>query len=181
MGTSPKATKDQQTTDEQNLIAGLEKHATTLPSLMFAGVAVPTTTIITTLQSRIDARMNTATNRATWQAVVQAETATIAQSKAMVSGTRQALKVMFAGQIEMLADFGLKPPKPRTPLTTEEKAAAKAKADATRAARHTMGPKQKAKITGTTVAPATPPAQEPVTATPVGVAAAAQGAAQPKA
>ena len=164
MGTSPKATKDQQTTDEQNLIAGLKKHAATLPSLTYAGVTVPTTTIITTLQSRIDARTNTATNRATWQAVVQTERATIAQSKATVSGTRQALKVMFAGQIEMLADFGLKLPKPRTPLTTEEKAAAKAKADATRAARHTMGSRQKAKITGTNPGPVTEPAPEPATA-----------------
>jgi hypothetical protein len=42
-----------------------------------------------------------------------------------------------------LADFGLNPKKARTPLTIEEKAAAAAKRKATRAARHTMGSKQK--------------------------------------
>jgi hypothetical protein len=59
------------------------------------------------------------------------------------------LKVMFAGSIDTLADFGLKAPKVRVPLTPDEKAAAVAKGKATRAARHTMGAKQKKKVSGT--------------------------------
>jgi hypothetical protein len=78
--------------------------------------------------------------------------------------------VAFAGSIDTLADFALKARKPRTPLTPEQKAAAVAKAEATRAARHTMGPKQKAAIKGTVpaTAPATQPAAPaPAPATPV--------------
>ncbi|HEY1691046.1 MAG TPA: hypothetical protein VGG39_02725 [Polyangiaceae bacterium] len=161
---SQKLTKDQQNTADQNLIDGLQKHEATLPSILIAGVPVPTTSIITTLQSRIAARTATVTTRAAWQADVQAESAVVTQSAPTVSRTKQALKVMFADQITTLADFGLKPPKPPTPLTTEEKAAAKAKAKATRAARGTKGSKQKAQIKGTVPAPAVAPSPDPVTA-----------------
>jgi hypothetical protein len=57
----------------------------------------------------------------------------------------------------MLAKFGLTP-RQRPVTTPEVKVAAAVKAAATRAARHTMGPKEKAKIKGTVAptAPATP-------------------------
>jgi hypothetical protein len=161
--------KDQQQTDDQNLVAGLEKHQATIPSLLIAGTTIPTTSIITTVQSRMAARANTAATLAAYHTALAVEEATIAQSKATVSGTRQALKVMFAGQLAELGDFGMKAPKPRTPLTPEEKVAATAKAKATREARHTVGPKAKAKITGATVAPVTAPAT-PVPATPAAAA-----------
>ena len=153
MGTSKTApNKDQQDTDDQNLVAGLEKHAATIPSLLIAGATVATTSIVTTLQTRMAARANTASALAAYHAAVAAEEATIEQSKAIVSGTKQSLKVMFAGQLTTLGDFGMKAPKARTPMTPEEKVAAAAKAKATRAARHTVGPKVKAKITGATAA-----------------------------
>jgi hypothetical protein len=47
----------------------------------------------------------------------------------------------------VLADFGISL-KQRGPLTVEEKTAAVAKRAATRAARHTMGPKQKLEVKG---------------------------------
>jgi len=142
--------KDQQQTDDQNLVAGLEKHQATIPSLLIAGTTIPTTSIITTVQSRMAARANTAATLAAYHTALAVEEATIAQSKATVSGTRQALKVMFAGQLA-------------------EKVAVAAKAKATREARHTVGPKAKAKITGATVAPVTAPAT-PVPATPAAAA-----------
>ena len=56
--------------------------------------------------------------------------------------------------------FGKKPPKARAPLTAEQKAAATTKRNATRAARHIMGPKQrkaiKAPVSTAAPAPATP-------------------------
>ena len=80
------------------------------------------------------------------------------------------VKVTFGNTPDVLADFGLKPNKARTPLTISQKAAASAKRAATRAARHTMGPKQKKDIKGT-VAPTEPEAASsapaPVTAAPV--------------
>ncbi|HEY6460046.1 MAG TPA: hypothetical protein VIY73_07835, partial [Polyangiaceae bacterium] len=149
MATKPRNTKTDQQSADQKLVAGLQKHEATVSSILIAGVPVPTTSIITTLQSRITARTTTVTSRAAWQDDVQAEKVTVSQSQKTVNRTKQALQVMFAEQIGTLSDFGLTGPKPRTPLTTEQKAAAQAKAEATREARHTMGSKQKAKIKGT--------------------------------
>jgi hypothetical protein len=172
--TNSKSNKEQLQASDQSLVTGLQKHAATIPTLLIAGTAVPTTSLISTLQSRMVARTNTALARAAFQAAVQAEQDEGTQSKAVVSGTKQALKVMFAGQIQELADFGLKAPKARTPLTPEQKVVVAAKAKATRLARHTVGPKAKAKITGATAAavtapspaPAAPPAAAPVLTAP---------------
>jgi len=71
---------------------------------------------------------------------------------------------------QTLADYGLKPPKAKTPQTSEQKAKAAAKLRATRIARGTTSKKQKAKIhgvvtatTGTPAAPPTPPGPKPAT------------------
>jgi hypothetical protein len=60
---------------------------------------------------------------------------------------RQTLLLAFDGKLDTLADFGLtaRAVPVRTP---EQRTAAAAKAKATRAARHTMGSKQKAAIKG---------------------------------
>jgi len=178
MTTKRSIAKDTQQTADQNLVAGLQKHQATLSSLLIAGATIPTTSIISTVQSRMAARANTASTLAAYHTAVAAEEEAIAQSKALVSGTRQAIKVMFAGQLAELGDFGMKAPKPRTPLTPDEKVAAAAKAKATREARHTVGPKAKAKITGATAPAAAPepaasPAAAPVTA-PAGASTAKQ-------
>ena len=71
---------------------------------------------------------------------------------------------------QALADFGLKPPKARAPRTSEQNAAAAAKAKATRIARGTKGKKQlagvKGGVTGVNIVPVTsaPPATTPPTA-----------------
>jgi hypothetical protein len=161
MTTNNKANKDQLQAADQNLVNGLQKHAATLPSLLIAGATVPTASLISTLQSRMAARTSTASARAALQAAIQAEQVEGTQTKTLVSGTKQALKVIFAGQITELADFGLKGPKVRTPLTPEQKVVVAAKAKATRAARHTLGSKEKAKITGATPAPVTAPSPTP--------------------
>jgi hypothetical protein len=73
------------------------------------------------------------------------------------------LILMFANAPDTLAVFGLKPPKARVPLTTAQRAAKTAKAEATRIARGTASKKQKAAIkgnvAGVTITPLiTPPA-----------------------
>jgi hypothetical protein len=82
-------------------------------------------------------------------------------------------------------DFGF-PPRKAPALTAEEKAAAVALGQATRAARHTMGSKQKKGIKGTIVAPTAPAApatneasvaQAPVVSTPATPATPVNGAA----
>jgi hypothetical protein len=157
MSTQPNRAEQQ--TGDQNLIDGLKKHQQTLTSLVIGGTSLNTVDLIGILQARIDARNNAVSTRATWQTGVKADQDERAKTKTIVSGLRQALLVAFAGSIGVLADFGLKPRRPPASRTPEEKAAAVAKAQATRAARHTMGTKQKAKVKGTVpqAVPATPP------------------------
>ena len=76
----------------------------------------------------------------------------------------------------VLADFGLAPKKARTPLTVEQKAAAKAKRDATRAARGTMGKKAKlavkGDVTGVEITPVTASTAQAAPVAPAGSATA---------
>jgi hypothetical protein len=152
---------------DQSLIAGLTKHAATLTSLLIAGASVLTTDLVTMLQARIAAIQAAIAAHSAFTAAVAAAHAEITKTAPTVSGARQALKIAFSGQPTTLGDFGLKPPKARTPLTAEEKAEAVAKAKATRAARHTMGPKEKAKITGSNPPPAPAAASASTAAQPV--------------
>ena len=91
-----------------------------------------------------------------------------ASASPVVSAVVRVVAAMFASDAAALADFGLKARKARTPLTTEQKAAAKAKAEATRKARGTKGPKAKlavkGNVTGVEITPITaPPASQPAT------------------
>jgi hypothetical protein len=155
---TPKNNKLDQTAADQKLMDGLNKHAQAIPFLLIAGAQVPITQIVATLQARLDATKVVAPARASWQALVQAERDERAKTKALISAVKQALLLAFAGQIDVLADFGLTPRK-KVVRTPAEKQAATTKARATRKARHTMGSKQKAEITGENPqgTPAVPP------------------------
>ncbi|HEY4012967.1 MAG TPA: hypothetical protein VGM06_06500 [Polyangiaceae bacterium] len=91
----------------------------------------------------------------------------VRQEQAVRVRLKQALLVAFAGQVDVLADFGLTGRAVRV-LTPEERVTMTAKAKATRAARHTMGKKQKAAIKGTVTpaaaAPAAPASPAPASA-----------------
>ena len=119
----PKSNAQTQQAADQALVDGLTKHQATLPSFRIAGVDIPTTTILSTLQARIAARAAVAPAKASYQVVVKASADGSLKSKALVSGVRQALGVMFAGQIDALAQYGLKPRKAPAPRTPEQKAA----------------------------------------------------------
>jgi hypothetical protein len=142
---------------DQALADGLTKRKRDLTSFMIGGTSHTPDDILIVLQGRIAAASLAQSTRATWQSAVKADRDERAKTKTFVSGLRQALKVAFDGSIDALADFGLSPRKVHV-ATPEEKAKATAKAKATRAARHTMGPKQKLAVTGTVpqAAPTTP-------------------------
>ena len=151
---TPKPNRTIETTSEQTLSDGVAKHATAIPAIAIAGKSMTTQEIVATLQSRIDSAKAVVSTRATWQATVQSDRALRDKTKTFVSGLKQAVLVAFAGQVGALADFGLTPRKTRV-STPDQKLAAAAKAKATRAARHTMGSKQKAAVKGA-VSPAAP-------------------------
>jgi hypothetical protein len=143
MTTKQKTNRIAVQTSNQALVSGLEKHGAALPTIMVGGVSTKTSDVIAVLLADIAAANAVEPARATWQTAVQEARDQRAKSKPVASGARQYVQMMFAGQIATLADFGLTPGKPRTPLTPEQKAASVAKAKATRAARHTMGTQQK--------------------------------------
>ena len=113
-------------------------------------------------------RSDVDTARAALQAKIAVETAQAAGVRAFMSALVRIVRGSFGNQPDVLADFGLQPNKPRTPLTVEQKAAAAAKRKATRAARGTKGSKAKLAITGNVTG---------VVVTPVTAGSAAQPAA----
>jgi hypothetical protein len=174
----------------QKLIDGLNKHSQTIPSLVIGGTSLTTAAIIAILQTRLETATAAQSTRATWQNAVKADKDERVKARGFLLALRQALLVAFGGSIDALADFGLTPRKPRV-VTPEKKAAAAAKARATRTARHTMGKNQKAAIKGTVspTAPATaaPPAPAPTvpavpaaTVAPLALTPPASPAPQPK-
>jgi hypothetical protein len=144
-------------TADQKLIDGFTKHGAKLATLVIGGTSYKTADVITIMQGLVNSANAVVASRATWQAAVVADSAGRTKEKAFISGVRQSLFVAFGGAIDTLADFGLTPHKARTALTPEEKQAAAAKGKATRAARHTMGRKQKAQIKGTSAPASTTP------------------------
>jgi hypothetical protein len=161
---TPKENRNDEITADQTLIDGLNRNAASIPSIVIGGASVTTNDIVATLQSRVDTARAASSARATWLAAVQADRAERDKTKTFVSGLRQALLVAFVGQVDTLAQFGLTPRKPHV-VSPDKKVAAAAKAKATRAARHTMGKKQKASIKGT-VEPTVPAVAVPTLPTP---------------
>ena len=161
MTTNDKLNRPNRLVDDQNLVDGLRKHAATLTGMTIGGAALKNDDIVAAVLGRIATANAVGPARVAFQAVVKADRDERAKTRAFVSAVRRGLRVIFEGQLEVLAEFGLRPPKAPTPLTPTQKAAAVAKAQATRKLRHTMGAKQRAKIKATDPAAATPPAAPP--------------------
>jgi hypothetical protein len=141
---------------DQSMIEGFTLNAATLLTLLVGGSTVKTSDLVTVLQARINAIKAAVSAKAAAMAAVAAMHAELAKTAVLVSGARQALKVAYAGQADQLGQFGLQPPKVRTPLTADEKAEAAAKAKATRKANHPNAGK-KSKQTPVAAAPAVAP------------------------
>jgi hypothetical protein len=159
MGTRQKTNRVKQLAANQTFINGLTKHADKLSALTVGGAPVKVADVVAALKAEIAAENAVAPAKATWEATVQAAKDQRAKTKTALTGVKQSLQLMFAGQVETLGDFGLKPRKQPAPRTPQQKAASVAKAKATRQARHTMGSVQKkavqGDVAGVTVTPIT--------------------------
>jgi hypothetical protein len=151
------------------LIAGTAKHLTSTTHIALLGSSFTAADVTAKLQSLVTLRSDVNAAKAATQAKIALETASMPALRTFMSAFVTFLKAAYGGSPDVLADFGIQP-KPRAPLTVEAKAAAAAKRAATRAARHTMSPKQKkgikGDVTGVLVTPvtATPPiAPKPAT------------------
>ena len=126
----------------KQLIVGAQKHFASAASLAFASATHTPAEVETALQAVVDLRAGVETARATFDSKVATEEAQMETIRPLMRAFVAFVRVTFANSPDVLADFGLKPKKARTPQTITEKAAASARAKATRAARHTMGAKQ---------------------------------------
>ena len=153
-------TRTKEKAEEGLIILGLQKHGPAITSLILQNRTVTVADAIAMLQGRINAITAAQTAKVAHTDAVKQQDQQLASTDGFVASLVMVIRGMYAGSPSILADFG-QFPKVRAPLTAAQKAAAAEKRAATRKARHTMGSKQKAAITGATVAqptalPATP-------------------------
>jgi|SRR5580692_374767 hypothetical protein len=143
----------------QLLLAGLTKHYAG-QSLMINGVSVAVTDIGTLFQGYLAEIATADAGKTAWQAQLATARAKEPAVEAMVVAVHDVVRGNLGATNPALADFGMKPRAP-SKRTSAEKAATAQKALATRAARHTTGPKAKQAIHGTApLAPAVKPKTE---------------------
>jgi hypothetical protein len=146
---------------DQKLVDGLTQHKSVITALPIQGKTLTPDQAIAVVEARIEASNAALNAKATAKAAVLAERTERAQTKSFVSSLRQVIRSMFGASVDVLADFGLVPPKAHK-ATPQKKVTAADKAKATRTLRHTMGKKQKAAIKATGPLPTETPAQPPV-------------------
>jgi hypothetical protein len=127
--------------------------------------------VVAIYQSCLDSRAALATKRAETKAAMATRTSAEQARRSADRAVKAWVVNEFGEGSQQAIDFGFPPPKKAT-RTVESKVNAVALGKATRAARHTMGKKQKSLIKGTMVAPTAP-------AVPANVPAGASPASQP--
>jgi hypothetical protein len=157
----PEKSHMEELTADTKLMAGVQTYFVPANvTITVAGVVVTSAQMEAAIQSRITAANSATSAKASLAQAVKAREATVASTQSVVDAVTQIALIMYANQPDVLTTFGISPRKVPVPLTAQEKAERAAKAKATRAARNTMGPKQKAKVKGT-VAPVVAPSATP--------------------
>jgi hypothetical protein len=136
---------------DAQVLVGIQKHLLNTPSLPIAGSTYTPADLEKLVQSRIDSAGTVAAANATWHSTVTAHEALNAKLTPVLRGLRQYVLNAFGETSPVLADFGFSAPKAAT-KTPEQKAAAAAKAKATRKARGTLGKIQKKAVKGSVTA-----------------------------
>jgi hypothetical protein len=123
--------------------------------------------IVPKLDERIAAGLTTAVKHTEWLAAVAAEKAVVQETAAFVSMVRQALRLKFKSQPEVLTQLGLAPRKQPRKLDTAGATMKVARQKATPKARGTLGKRQREKIKGEVAQtePATPAPTPPTAPT----------------
>jgi hypothetical protein len=151
----------------KQLIAGAEKHLAGATPIALLGSSFTPSQITSQLQTVVTLRADVDASRASTNAKIANEATQMPALRAFMSAFESFIMGAFGSSPDVLADFGTAR-KARAPITVEAKAAAAAKRASTRAARHTMGSKQKkgikGDVTGVVVTPIT--ASAPTVLTP---------------
>lgn len=164
-----KPSKSSRSNRNRLMIFGFKKHYVATPSIIVEGIQYQTTDVENALQASIDAAAATAAAAAAFHKAVAAEGAANAKGDALYRGSKAVLVNQYKTSLETLADFGITLQPAQTPDAMTV-ANAVVKRNATRAARHTMGSRQRSHIHGAVPSTGAPPAGAPGTsasATPV--------------
>jgi hypothetical protein len=151
---------------DQKLYDGCKQKMAAMATVPVAGVQTPVPQVLSTLQQRIDANNAVVPAEAAFHKAVQDRKDVRSKTAKFVRDLCVTIRTLFGSDVDTLAQFGQKPPKPRTrsPKTLVNAAE---KAKATREARGTKGKKAKLAIHGATPSPALPAAPAaPAPATP---------------
>jgi hypothetical protein len=145
----------------QAFVAGTQKH-TPSGSFTLGGVVYTAAALVQLFESLVPAIAAVAAAQASAKAAVTALNGVKAKVGPVLLAYKNFLQTTYGNDPETLTDYGLEPQKAPKPRTTEQLAAAKAKAEATRAARGTTSKKKRlavtGNVTGVTVTPITAPA-----------------------
>jgi hypothetical protein len=158
----PNPTKSTLQQRARGLITGTQKHLAN-ETLAFNGATFAAAALIQLLQQLIDVVTRSDAAKAEWKDALKSMKDGKATIVPVVGAFHAFVVNRFGNAPSTLEDFGIAPRKVRAPLTAEQKAAASVKRKATRAARHIVGKKQRAKIqapaatTPTAPAPGTSP------------------------
>jgi hypothetical protein len=139
--------KLQRQTKVRQLIKGITKHWMAWRTVDLARKSYRPDELVACLQSVLDAHRATDAARAAWIAQVANERALEAQLAPIIRSIVRQAESRYLNQISLLADFGIVLRK-TGPKKAEVKARMVERARATRIKRHTMGKRQKQKITG---------------------------------
>jgi hypothetical protein len=141
----------------RTMIAGVQKHLASSPSVTLDGQVFTLPALIKVLQDEIDTADKTLAAEGAFHKAVAVETTAVAAGEPVFRALKAFVLNLFTGQTDVLGDFGITVVARQTP-TAETQAAAAQKRKATRLARGTRGKRQKASIKGSAQAPtATPP------------------------
>ncbi|HEY4012235.1 MAG TPA: hypothetical protein VGM06_02770 [Polyangiaceae bacterium] len=147
--------RDTSINNNRQAIAGVQKHFSSTPTLSLDGTSMTPNDVIATFQAAIDAADAATAAEKTFHDAVAAKRAAFVKSNVHLRALKTLVQNQLGSSHETLGDFGFSNPIRQVP-DEDTKAAAVAKRAATRAARHTMGKRQKAPIKGVaTTTPAT--------------------------
>ncbi len=151
--------RDTRILETRALIAGLRKRLSPKAVVHAAGEDHTPADLVKLLEEHIALEQAIEHAHAVWTTALAEEERFRTKHKETLSLLRRWIHLTYDGDPVALADFGLEPRKKPRVLTVEEKKLVAEKIRATRAARHTMGPKQRAAIKGEPPPPP-PPAED---------------------
>jgi len=131
----------------QQLVEGTEQSLASAQPVMLLGVPRMPAEIAASLRSFADLRAEVEAARASLRAKLALEAGSAPAMRAFLTAYVTYLRAAYGSSPDILASFGLAP-RTRPQSTVETKLVAVAKNKATRAARHTMGSRQKKAIRG---------------------------------